>query len=1001
MSVIKVKNNGKWETIPIIGSTSGSGVGKVDSNSDGTGEIFNDYENNHASGNYSHVEGCNNIAYQTNSHAEGNNGIAFGNASHVEGLGETKVYGKFNITVNARTKTVTFVTIENYVDPDKEAAIGAGLINHICKFEGNDRLYTVQDSIGNETLQFDTTTGLSNGEVVIQTYNHYAKGPSSHVEGSYNITTAGYSHAEGSNNKTTGSASHVEGSINTVSGNYAHAEGYKNTANGEASHVEGTSNYSLGINSHAEGNNTTARGNYTHSEGRYTTAIGDAAHSEGIRDTSLDSEFFETHQLLIIYNGDSYNNYLIRGIDEEPIRINTGSVFSCNGVVYHVTELEVIQGGQFDYFLKTSPDLKENIQLSLDPNNPTTVTIEPVLKEGTAKGKASHHQNTNNCAYGDNSYAGGQGCQSNNSQSFTHGLGLIASTDNQAVFGKYNKYVPGDIFEVGIGTGKGEESRRNAFRIDEKGNTYFSGKITAYNNITLSSTTTTSLRVNGSATIYGGFISGGSTNKITADYSGTIGYMNNVGGRYSVAFGNTNTVSGYYSGAIGKDCKVNGSSATSFGQDCIAYGNQAHAEGYQTLAIGNYAHAEGGGAVKVDESFYTKTNDEIIAEWKRLYETPTVYETGDGFSMAKGKGSHSEGKNTLALGDYSHAGGNASIAIGDGSFSHGYAGLSDTGDGLLRPGNLVAEGTGSWAGGCSYDTAGISSKSMGSLAFGYADVRSTLMANGYGAIAIGYAESDGNISSAATGSAALNCSTIANNYGQTSIGSFNLSDSTPSPNSLNIEKIAFVIGNGHVGSRGNAFKVLFNGQTYSDGAYSGSGADYAEFFEWKDGNISNEDRVGLFVSLDEDKIVKADFSSSYVLGIVSGNPTIIGDNPMRWKNKYLTDEWGRPIYEDVEVKYIETEVDENGETSRVEKTRIDHVMKINPEWDSSLEYKSRETRPEWSAIGMMGKLLVKQDGTLKAGEFCYPNDNGIATKSESGYYVMKVISENQALILFK
>jgi hypothetical protein len=46
MSVIKVKNNGKWETIPIIGSTSGSGVGKVDSNSDGTGEIFNDYENN-------------------------------------------------------------------------------------------------------------------------------------------------------------------------------------------------------------------------------------------------------------------------------------------------------------------------------------------------------------------------------------------------------------------------------------------------------------------------------------------------------------------------------------------------------------------------------------------------------------------------------------------------------------------------------------------------------------------------------------------------------------------------------------------------------------------------------------------------------------------------------------------------------------------------------------------------------------------------------------------
>ena len=70
MSVIKVKNNGKWETIPIIGSTSGSGVGKVDSNSDGTGEIFNNYENNQASGNYSHAEGSSNKVLGSASHAE-------------------------------------------------------------------------------------------------------------------------------------------------------------------------------------------------------------------------------------------------------------------------------------------------------------------------------------------------------------------------------------------------------------------------------------------------------------------------------------------------------------------------------------------------------------------------------------------------------------------------------------------------------------------------------------------------------------------------------------------------------------------------------------------------------------------------------------------------------------------------------------------------------------------------------------------------------------------
>jgi hypothetical protein len=38
---------------------------------------------------------------------------------------------------------------------------------------------------------------------------------------------------------------------------------------------------------------------------------------------------------------------------------------------------------------------------------------------------------------------------------------------------------------------------------------------------------------------------------------------------------------------------------------------------------------------------------------------------------------------------------------------------------------------------------------------------------------------------------------------------------------------------------------------------------------------------------------------------------------------------------------------------------------------------------------------------LKAGEFCSPSIDGIATHSKSGYYVMKVINDSQALILFR
>ena len=112
MSVIKVKNNGKWETIPIIGSTSGSEVGKIDSNSDGTREIFNNYDGedlNISKGNSSHAEGKKHkltavlmlkVQKQQQeiqatpkngkgAHAEGNATKASGNHSHSEGFGST------------------------------------------------------------------------------------------------------------------------------------------------------------------------------------------------------------------------------------------------------------------------------------------------------------------------------------------------------------------------------------------------------------------------------------------------------------------------------------------------------------------------------------------------------------------------------------------------------------------------------------------------------------------------------------------------------------------------------------------------------------------------------------------------------------------------------------------------------------------------------------------------------------------------------------------------
>ena len=74
-----------------------TGVGKVDPNSDGTGEIFNSYEgtdSNRASGDCSHAEGSKNNAAGKSSHVEGEKNNAAGDYSHAEGY-NTTASGKY------------------------------------------------------------------------------------------------------------------------------------------------------------------------------------------------------------------------------------------------------------------------------------------------------------------------------------------------------------------------------------------------------------------------------------------------------------------------------------------------------------------------------------------------------------------------------------------------------------------------------------------------------------------------------------------------------------------------------------------------------------------------------------------------------------------------------------------------------------------------------------------------------------------------------------------
>ena len=85
------------------------------------------------------------------------------------------------------------------------------------------------------------------------------------------------------------------------------------------------------------------------------------------------------------------------------------------------------------------------------------------------------------------------------------------------------------------------------------------------------------------------------------------------------------------------------------------------------------------------------------------------------------------------------------------------------------------------------------------------------------------------------------------------------------------------------------------------------------------------------------KVSTSSDSTDNIIGVVSGNASVIGDSSWnKWSDKYLRDDYGA------------YQRDENGE------------RKLNPSFDDTKTYVSREDRQEWDAIGMVGKLRIRK-----------------------------------------
>jgi len=186
-----------------------------------------------------------------------------------------------------------------------------------------------------------------------------------------------------------------------------------------------------------------------------------------------------------------------------------------------------------------------------------------------------------------------------------------------------------------------------------------------------------------------------------------------------------------------------------------------------------------------------------------------------------------------------------------------------------------------------------------------------------------------------------------------------------------------------------------DGDIHADGSTSITGYDYAEMFEWEDGNTGEEDRVGYSVVFGSsgDKIRVAS-GSEEPIGVVSARPGVIGDNPLAWQGKWKTDEWDRKIpklipmvswsYDftrgngEVVQKTFRTEIAYTGSfLSNIPSGSSERGVpyggsipsnahyynkeesQLADDYDETRDYTTRRGRGEWDTIGLMGKIKVR------------------------------------------
>jgi hypothetical protein len=536
-------------------------------------------------------------------------------------------------------------------------------------------------------------------------------------------------------------------------------------------------------------------------------------------------------------------------------------------------------------------------------------------------------------------------------------------------------------------------------------------------------------------------LSGLSSSSSALYYSGS----NYDSGGSRVSLGCNNTVTGTISIGLGQENQVTGSNSLGLGRDNVCTTHNTFMIGLENEVVysndSEWAYSflfgernrlgfkEGESAGNLSTDAEAAYGSVALGQYNQVgYKCAVMGDSNRAKDYGYAIGANCNACNySLAIGTYCNALDKKTVSVGHGSYAGGGSYASSFGYASRAEANCtLAMGYNSYARKARAIAVGGNAAEEESLAVGYysnayskcsAALTPYTYATGENAVCIGYGAE-----TYAKNAIAIGYATKVGETGEgvTAMGHFN--DSAVTGCSTGTTGTALVIGNGTSNNaRSNACRITFAGAVIGKAAYQSSGADYAEYFEWLDGNTDSEDRRGYFVTMDGNKIKKAK-EGDYILGIVSAYPAVIGNNDMEWSGKFLLDEFGNPIkkvqktiikehelnkdvhFTDEEMQTLTDEERKQREMKEVEKEVECEYFVLNPDFDPDREYVHRADRPEWDTVGMMGVLAVYDDGTCEVNGFCKCNNEGIATACEKGcdsYRVIKRVNENIVQIVFR